>query len=201
VELEAQARIHALQARIRPHFLFNSMNTIAALTRSDAAKAEQAVEDLADLFRASLSDAKQRITLGDEIEIARVYERMERLRLGDRLRVVWHIDTPLDVMVPSLLLQPLLENAIYHGIERLPAGGEVQITGKVVASYIQLIIANPVPNPHGVEAARDAEHSGNKLALDNIRKRMQLVWPGKARVVVDQTPGYYSVTLTFPHLR
>src|SRR5688572_25012711 len=113
VEMEALARIRALQARIRPHFLFNSMNTIAALTRSSPESAEQAVEDLADLFRASLSDANARITLRDEIDIARTHERIEQLRLRDRLRVHWDVDSlPMRVEVPSLILQPLLENAV-----------------------------------------------------------------------------------------
>ena len=118
VELQAQARVHALQARIRPHFLFNSMNTIAALTRSNPARAEEAVQDLADLFRANLSEKRNQIPLADEIDIARTYQRIEQLRLGDRLQVEWEVDAlPRDALVPGLTLQPLLENAIYHGIE------------------------------------------------------------------------------------
>src|SRR5690606_35547004 len=115
-----------LQARIRPHFLFNSMNTIASLTRSNPEQAEQAIEDLADLFRASLGDAHTQISLEDELEIARTHQRIEQLRLGDRLRVSWDIDgLPPRAQVPCLIVQPLLENAVYHGIEMLPAGGTV----------------------------------------------------------------------------
>ncbi|MES1195421.1 MAG: histidine kinase, partial [Steroidobacter sp.] len=121
VELEAQARIRALQARIRPHFLFNSMNTIASLTRTDPQRAEAAVEDLADLFRANLRDARGHISLQDELEIARIYQRIEQLRLGDRLQVEWQVDAlPMQAQVPCLLIQPLIENAVYHGIEPLP---------------------------------------------------------------------------------
>jgi two-component system, LytTR family, sensor histidine kinase AlgZ len=113
VELQAQARMRALQARIRPHFLFNSMNTIAALTRSDPARAEEAVEDLADLFRANLNEKRSRITLKEELEVARIYQRIEQLRLGERLRVIWDVaDLPMRALVPGLLMQPLLENAI-----------------------------------------------------------------------------------------
>ena len=130
VELEARSRIRALQARIRPHFLFNSMNTIASLTRSDPARAEEAIEDLSDLFRVSLSEARAQITLREELEVARIYQRIEQLRLGDRLQVRWKVaDLPAEAIVPSLLLQPLLENAIGHGIEPLPEGGTVTIEG------------------------------------------------------------------------
>jgi two-component system, LytTR family, sensor histidine kinase AlgZ len=195
-ELEAQARIHALQARIRPHFLFNSMNTIAALTRSNPIQAEQAVEDLADLFRANLSDAKQQIRLSEELEVARVYQRIEQLRLGDRLRVEWHVESlPMDALVPSLLLQPLLENAIYHGIERLPNGGTVVIGASFSGGEIRLSVANPLST--ATNAA--TEHDGNRLALDNIKQRLQLLWPGNAGINVEQTADNYSVTLFFPY--
>jgi two-component system sensor histidine kinase AlgZ len=195
IELESQARIRALQARIRPHFLFNSMNTIAALTRSDPHKAEQAVEDLADLFRANLSDTKERIALSEEIEIARVYQRIEKLRLGNRLKVTWQVDDlPNDVRVPSLLLQPLLENAIYHGIERLPNGGEVIVRATLSDDTIRLAVVNPVPdNTHS------KEHEGNRLALDNIKQRLELAWPEKSSVTVENPPGFFSVTLSFPY--
>jgi two-component system sensor histidine kinase AlgZ len=199
IELAAQARIHALQARIRPHFLFNSMNTIAALTRSNPVQAEQAVEDLADLFRANLSDARQRIRLSEELEVARVYQRIEQLRLGARLSVDWQIDNvPMDALVPSLLLQPLLENAIYHGIERLPNGGKVHIVASCVNDMIRLAVTNPIVDNAVVNNPTD-EHVGNKLALDNIQQRLELEWPGTASVSVETQPQFYSVTLIFPY--
>ncbi len=107
IEIQSRARVHALQARIRPHFLYNSMNTIAALTRSDPAAAEQAVTDLADLFRANLNEKRSQIPLKEELEVARIYQRIEQLRLGERLRVAWHVqDLPMRALVPSLLVQP-----------------------------------------------------------------------------------------------
>jgi two-component system, LytTR family, sensor histidine kinase AlgZ len=194
VEMEALARIRALQARIRPHFLFNSMNTIAALTRSAPDCAEQAVEDLADLFRASLSDANVRISLKEEIEIARTHERIEQLRLRDRLRVRWDIDElPMRVEVPSLILQPLLENAVYHGIEMLPAGGAVSIVGKRVGDMLHIEVRNPIP-----PQADYGEREGNRMALENIRQRLQLVWPGRARIETEQLPGEFCARLIFP---
>jgi two-component system sensor histidine kinase AlgZ len=201
IELAAQARIHALQARIRPHFLFNSMNTIASLTRSSPIQAEQAVEDLADLFRANLSDARQRIRLSEELEVARVYQRIEQLRLGDRLVVDWQVDSvPMDALVPSLLLQPLLENAIYHGIERLPNGGKVSIVATCSHEIIRLAVTNPVADNADMNNPLDA-HNGNKLALDNIRQRLELEWPSTASVQVATSPGNYAVTLTFPYTK
>jgi two-component system sensor histidine kinase AlgZ len=197
VQREAQARIHALQARIRPHFLFNSMNTIASLTRSNPAAAEQAVEDLADLFRASLADARQRITLADELDIARVYERMERQRLGDRLDVRWDVDAlPADAMLPSLTVQPLLENAIYHGIERVAGPGVVEIVGARDGDTLRIAISNPVPTAPG---AASRERSGNQMALQNIRERLALAFGAQAGLEIETTPGLFRVTLAFPY--
>jgi two-component system sensor histidine kinase AlgZ len=195
VEMEALARIHALQARIRPHFLFNSMNTIAALTRSNPERAEQAVEDLADLFRASLSDATSRISLKDELDIARTHQRIEKLRLGERLEVFWDVDTvPMSTQVPSLIVQPLLENAVFHGIEMLPRGGRVSITARCVDDLVHLEVRNPVPDQPGY-----GEREGNRIALENIRQRLELAWPGRARVETEQKNGEFCARLIFPY--
>jgi len=195
VELEARSRIRALQARIRPHFLFNSMNTIASLTRSDPARAEEAIEDLADLFRISLSDARARITLREELEVARIYQRIEQLRLGERLRVRWKVaELPPHAIVPSLLLQPLLENAIGHGIEPLPEGGTITVEGRSDGDEVVIEVANPVST-----TAR-AVRNGNRMALDNIRQRLDLAFGGRASVAVDDTGEQYRVTLRFPLL-
>jgi two-component system sensor histidine kinase AlgZ len=177
VEREARSRVEALQARIRPHFLYNSMNTIAALTRSDPIRAEAAVEDLADLFRVSLQETRSEVTLADELEVVRTYERIERLRLGSRLTVDWQLgDAPLDALVPSLLLQPLVENAIYHGIERLPDGGTVTISARLAnARTLELTVANPSPS-QGAAPGR----IGSRLALSNIRERLALAYAGEA---------------------
>ena len=194
IEMEALASIRALQARIRPHFLFNSMNTIAALTRSSPERAEQAVEDLADLFRASLSDANVRIPLADELEIARTHQRIEQLRLGERLRVRWDVDAlPTDVQVPSLIVQPLLENAVYHGVEMLPQGGTVSITGARDGAMLRIEVRNPIPAQAGY-----SEREGNRMALENIRQRLELAWPGRARVEIEQAEGEFCARLVFP---
>jgi two-component system sensor histidine kinase AlgZ len=193
VELEARARVNALQARIRPHFLFNSMNAIAALTRSDPGRAEEAIEDLADLFRASLGESRAKISLREELEVARIYQRIEQLRLGERLKVKWDVgQLPATAVVPGLLLQPLLENAIGHGIEPLPDGGTIRVTGSIVDGDVVIEVANPVTT-----AGRVAR-GGNRMALENIRQRLELLFPGRSAVEVEEGTGRYLVRLRFP---
>jgi two-component system, LytTR family, sensor histidine kinase AlgZ len=194
IELRAAARVHALQARIRPHFLFNSMNTIAALTRSDPSRAEGAVQDLADLFRATLSDKRDTITLAEELEVARTYQRMEQLRLGGRLQVDWKLEPlPLGALVPSLMIQPLLENAIYHGIEPRAEGGTVTITGEVGGGLVTIVVRNPLDLSPGVR-----ERDGNRLALANIRERLSLLYGERALMKAGRFDDEYIVTLRFP---
>jgi len=192
VELRAAARVHALQARIRPHFLFNSMNTIAALTRSNPPRAEAAVQDLADLFRATLADKGDTITLAEELEVARTYQRMEQLRLGARLQVVWKTDAlPANALVPGLMIQPLLENAIYHGIEPRAEGGTVTISGEVSSDLVTIVVRNPLdPAPRPRE--------GNRLGLANIRERLSLLYGERALMKSGRFDAEYIVTLRFP---
>ena len=194
VQMEARSRIDALQARIRPHFLFNSMNTIAALTRSNPARAEEAVQDLADLFRASLGESRRNITLKEELEVARIYQRIEQLRLGDRLRVEWLVaELPMRSQVPSLIVQPLLENAIYHGIEPLPEGGTVTVAGQRQGDDLELSVTNPYTRNPG-----DSARSGNKIALANVGERLRLAFGIRGSVAVEQTDTRFIVRLRFP---
>ena len=193
IVLEAQSRISALQALIRPHFLFNSMNTIASLTRSNPPQAEEAVEDLSDLLRATMSSPRDRSTLKQELEIAAIYQRIEKLRLGDRLEVRWDIaQLPMRARIPNLTIQPLLENAIYHGIELLPDGGEVVVSGKREGDFLTIIMANPIA------AGKKRDKIGNNMALANIRQRFDLAYGGRGSVDVDIRDDHYAVTLRFP---
>jgi two-component system sensor histidine kinase AlgZ len=194
IEMQAAARVHALQARIRPHFLFNSMNTIASLTRSNPALAEEAVQDLADLFRANLSEKRDTITFEQEYEVARTYQRIEELRLGSRLRVDWKVDSlPRKALVPGLMLQPLLENAIYHGIEPQPGGGTVTVTGELSGNLITVVVRNPVGD-------FESEREGNRLALANIRERLGLLYGERGLVKSGRFDNEFIVTLRFPHV-
>jgi two-component system sensor histidine kinase AlgZ len=195
VEMQAAARVHALQARIRPHFLFNSMNTIASLTRTNPALAEQVVQDLADLFRANLNEQRNVLMLEEELEVAHIYQRIEELRLGDRLRIEWKVDAlPRDALVPGLMLQPLLENAIYHGIEPRPQGGTVIVTGEVSGKLITIVVRNPVG------AVSNRRGGGNQLALANIRERLTLMYGERALVKSGRFDAEYIVTLRFPYV-
>ncbi|MGI9262275.1 MAG: sensor histidine kinase [Woeseiaceae bacterium] len=193
IVLEAQSRISALQAMMRPHFLFNSLNTIASLTRTDPRQAEEAVEDLADLMRANLNARKDRTTLKEELETAAIYQRIEKLRLGDRLKVRWDVDDlPMRALIPSLTIQPLLENAIYHGIELLPDGGEVTVSGKRDNDDLEIRISNPIAS----DQARKT--GGNKMAMSNILQRFELAYGHRSQVDVKEEPEKFSVQLRFP---
>jgi len=196
VERAATSRFNALQARIRPHFLFNSLNTIASLTRSNPAAAEEAIEDLADLFRASLGRPGQSVALEDELDVVRVYERMERQRLGSRLTVNWRLeDLPLETPVPSLTIQPLLENAIYHGIEPLADGGVVDIAGECRDDMVLISVTNPL-----AQVDQRPQGRGHQLALDNIRQRLELLYGNRAQLEVRELAGQFSVLVGFPKL-
>lgn len=194
VRAEARSRIDALQARIRPHFLFNSMNTIASLTRSDPARAEEAVEDLADLFRATLKDSDRPLRLKEELELTRIYQRIEMLRLGDRLEVKWDIARlPMRALIPGLTIQPLLENAIYHGIEPLDGGGTVLISGGIEDGRVAISVSNPVPT-----SSAEGQRAGNRLALENIRERLELAYGERGEVDVIAAADRFEVKICFP---
>ena len=195
VRAEARSRIHALQARIRPHFFFNSMNTIASLTRSNPSRAEEAVADLADLFRATMKDSEEPYHMSEELDLCRTYLRMEELRLGDRLTVQWQIDAALlPAIVPSLSIQPLLENAIHHGIEPLDGGGTVLVAGMLSGDDLVITVTNPVTDMTG-----RFMRPGNRLALENIRERLNLAYGERGGVDVTEEEGHYTVTLRFPY--
>src|SRR6266567_7133292 len=158
-----EARLQALQARIRPHFLFNSINAVLSLMRSEPRRAEAALEDLADLFRVLMRDNRQLMPLADEVELCRQYLDLEKLRLGERLTIEWHVDNmPKDALVPPLLLQPLLENAVYHGIEPSSAPGVIAINIFLRRGEVHAILRNPYKMSH-------SDHGGNNMALANIR--------------------------------
>ena len=193
LQVQARARLQALQARIRPHFLFNSMNTIASLTHDQPDLAEQAIENLSDLFRASLA-AESSITLQQELELTRSYIDLEALRLGDRLEVNWRLpDEEPELNLPALTLQPLVENAIYHGIEPLASGGAITIEILPGNGHIDISITNPVAPKH-----QERQREGNRMALENIRERLDLAFAGSASMQLLESETSYTVKLTIP---
>lgn len=197
VEAEADARFQKLQARIRPHFLFNSMNTIANLTQTNPQVAEEVVQDLADLFRATLSNANESSTLAKELELAYRYLNIEKQRLGERLQVLWDVeDTPGDAALPPLILQPLVENAVYHGIAPSRHPGAIRISGHYRRAQVNLSVRNTLPGEN--EAGTRHTH-GNQMALDNVKQRMAAMFEGEARVIVSRIEGDFQVRLVFPY--
>lgn len=189
---ELRLRIDALQARIRPHFLFNTLNTIAALIRGQPRLAETALEDLADLFRASLNPQGSFVSLADELSLCRHYLHLESLRLGARLRVEWSVDNvPGEALLPALTLQPLVENAICHGIETCRDGGTIRLQGRLDHNMITLCLRNPRCGEAG---------PGHGLAMSNTRQRLALSFGAKARLDLRQTGHTCEVTLVFPYL-
>ena len=188
----ARAQVEALQARIRPHFLFNSMNTVAALIPVDPAAAERTVEDLAELFRAALGQHEQGDgTLGEELALLDRYLAIEQLRLGERLRVQRELDDlPPDFPLPRLLLQPLVENAVHHGIQPLREGGVVSLRGSHEGGVIAIEIANPLP---GAPA-----HGGHGHGLDSVRRRVAFRYGPHAVVRAGPQGERYVVSLRLP---
>ena len=191
----AEARLQALQARIRPHFLFNSINAVLSLVRQEPRRAEQALEDLADLFRVLMADNRQLTPIAREVDLAKQYLSIEFLRLGDRLRVEW--DTahmPADALIPPLVLQPLLENAVYHGIEPRTEPGTINIGIRRDGERIQMILRNPFL-PQG------DHRGGNRMALANIRERLALHFDAEASVNTTETANIYEVRIVIPYLK
>jgi two-component system sensor histidine kinase AlgZ len=188
----SEAEIQALRARIRPHFLFNSMNTIASLIALRPERAEKAIEDLADLFRASLNEQNDN-TLADELKLTRSYLDIEALRLDERLQIEWDVDPGLEsTEIPALCLQPLVENAIYHGIEPLPKGGTIGISASKEGQKLVLMVSNPIGD------GKISHHKGNHIAQENIKQRLQLVYGSDAEFNINETKSEYLITLKIP---
>ena len=188
----AEARLQALQARIRPHFLFNSINAVLSLVRTQPMRAETALEDMADLFRVLMSENRDLVPLSQELVLCRQYLALEKLRLEDRLKINWQIESmPIDAMIPPLILQPLLENAVYHGIEPMLEGGEILINIYSQRKELHIIISNPfTPN--------STHHTGNKMALNNIKERLTLHFDLEAFLKTNIKNNRYEVHIRIP---
>ncbi|MBF7730146.1 sensor histidine kinase [Pseudomonas sp. N040] len=193
-QAELGARIESLQARIRPHFLFNSLNSIASLVASDPHKAEQAVLDLSDLFRASLARPGVLVAWHDELELARRYLSIEQYRLGPRLQLEWQVDeVPAQLPIPQLTLQPLLENALIHGIQPRIEGGLVRVEGHYRDGMFELCVSNPYD-----PLAEERPSRGTQQALHNIEARLAAIFGPQARLIVDRRDGRHFTCLRYP---
>ncbi len=188
----AESRLIALQSRIRPHFLFNSLNSVLALIRSEPRKAEAMLEDLADLFRALLAEPRTLVPLADELTLARAYVDIESIRLGDRLRVHWQCDATLNATpVPQLLLQPLLENAVRYGAEPLEQGADIHVTVGHDGNYLLLTVRNPC-------SISEPTQTGNRMALDNIAERLSLHFDAEAELKTSMVEGDHIALVRLP---
>jgi two-component system sensor histidine kinase AlgZ len=190
-----EARLMALTARIRPHFLFNSLNAVLGVIRSDPRRAEAALEELCELFRVLMAENRELVAFNDELALCRQYLDIERLRLGERLQINWDIKScPPDALVPPLMLQPLLENAVYHGIEPSVGPGEIGIHITRHRDEVLITLTNPF---HGDKEAQP----GNRMAMANIRERLMLFFDLEARLDTDVRDGVYRVRIRLPYRR
>ena len=188
-----EARLQALQARIRPHFLFNSINAVLSLIRTEPKRAERMLEDMAELFRVLMADNRKLTPLEDEVELCRRYLEIEQIRLGDRLVVTWQIDNlPKAALVPPLILQPLVENAVYHGIEPLDGVGELKIEIQDQGKQFFIRLTNPCQH-------NSTHINGNRMAIANIKERLQLHFDAEASLKADISQEQYVVTITLPN--
>ena len=188
---ETAARLAELQARIRPHFLFNSLNSAIALVREDPARAEHLLEDLSELFRHVLVAKTDAATLAEEVQVARHYLDIEQVRFGDRLRVQWAIDPDAaKARVPALFLQPLVENAVKHGVEPSPTGADVKVSTQRRGSVVVIKVTNTVPAGQG--------RPGNGVALGNVRDRLRLLHDMQAQFQTALIDGRYQVRMEVP---
>ena len=191
----SEARLQALQARIRPHFLFNSINAVLSLIRAEPRRAETALEDMADLFRVLMADNRDLAPLENEVELCRQYLALEQLRLGERLQIEWHVDNmPKDALMPPLVLQPLLENAVYHGIEPSIEPGVVSVNIYHVRDQVHMVLRNPYRKDGN-------HHAGNKMALGNIRERLALHFDAEASLQARVGDREYEVHITIPYVK
>jgi len=188
----AEARLQALQSRIRPHFLFNCINAVLLLVRRDPARAETALEDMADLFRAVMADSRELVTLADEIALTERYLQLEHLRLGERLVVRWSIDPEVkSALVPPMLLQPLVENAVYHGVEPGIEPGAVDIRAERAGDAVMLTLSNPYHAEH-------QHRQGNRMALGNIEERLALHFDLEASLETGIAGERFEIRIRMP---
>ena len=217
-----EARLQVLRARIRPHFLFNTINAVLGILRTQPAKAETALEDMADLFRMAMSDTRDLVPLSREILLSKQYIALEQLRMGDRLNVEWQMqDLPEIALIPPLLLQPLLENAVYHGIEALPQGGSIKVHLQRSGDELRLTVENPCaersiaaggthragdmlnnsgPEGSALRASGNKQRS-NKMALLNIRERLDLLFDAEASYQIESGKDFYRVLIVLPYIK
>ena len=191
--LETESKVADLDFRIRPHFLFNSLNSVASLISIDPVRAEDGLMDLADMFRGILTEKRLLIPFADEYKMAQKYINLEKMRLGDRLQSEWQVEGVDDsILLPTLTLQPIIENAIYHGIETRMDGGKVSIKARHTETHLYITIINPKPE------VKTTVRKGNQIAQQNLINRFQILYQGEGSINHVETDNYYTVTIKVP---
>jgi two-component system sensor histidine kinase AlgZ len=188
----SEAKLQALQSRIRPHFLFNSLNAVLAVVQSDPARAERMLENLAELFRAVMGDVRELVSLEHELDLCRRYVEIEQTRLGERLQVNWEV-SPVHprARVPQLLLQPIIENAVRYGAERLAGRSDIEVKVRQHGFLLEIAVSNPI-------AREPIQREGNQIGLNNIRGRLALIYDLEARLETRVRRGRFELTMTLP---
>lgn len=191
-QAQLQSQIEVLQARIQPHFMFNTLNAIASVIHVDQDKAEAMTLDFADLMRSTMQQPAL-VPLASEIDLCKQYSSLEQIRFGEKLTFNWSVSAASEaIKVPNLLLQPLIENAIYHGIQGRPEGGLIEISSTVTANELVISVRNPL-------AGQDfSPQSGQRFALDNITHRLQLIYGDSASMKQQLSDSYFEVNLNLP---
>jgi len=188
----AEAKLQALQSRIRPHFLFNSLNAVLAVVQSDPARAERMLENLSELFRAVMGDVRQLVSLEHELDLCKRYVEIEQARLGERLQVNWNISAVHPrARVPQLLLQPVIENAVRYGAERLAGRCEIDVKVRQRGFLLEIGVSNPI-------AREPVQREGNQIGLNNIRGRLALIYDLEARLETRVRRGRFELTMSIP---
>ena len=191
VPADTTAKLAELQSRIRPHFLFNTLNTALALVRHDPAQAERVLEDLAELFRVAITESAESVSLAEEVELAQRYLAIEQVRFGSRLHVSWELDPDAgQARVPPLLLQPLVENAVRHGVEPADDGGAIRIRTRVRMGRATVSIVNTLPSEPSLP--------GNGMALRNVRERLRLMHDVAAQFDTRRDADAFRVQIVVP---
>ena len=193
VTAEGEARYQALHARIRPHFLFNSLNSLAALIPIKPAAAEMMVEDLADLFRVSLDTRHRLVPLHEELDLVRKYLRIEQTGLGARLGADWDVpESLMNAQIPLLTIQPLVENAVYHGVAKVAGAATIAVRAQDNGRHMLIDVENPLPPDD------EPGHTGSRTAVENIAQRLRLIYGEGATLALDRSEGVFRARLRLP---
>lgn len=197
------AKLTFLQSKMRPHFLFNTLNSVNSLIKKDPDKARKMINNLSELLRVSIKDedVKEMYELKNEISICEKYLEIESIRLGSRLNIVWNKnDNSLQAKVPKLFLQPIIENAILHGIQNIESGGTVEISlYKNLNDKLIIEVKNPIPKNEDIKNSKDLK--GNNISISNIKERLKIYYRGDIIFNLKKSEEFFYVFMELPYIK